>query len=125
MKKKNRFTILIIILIAISIVFIVCIPKKMWDKNSWQAVFLNNNQVYFGKIEKVTKNNVVLTNIYYLQASDYLSSEDEDNAKLNLVKLGSEVHGPQDLMVINRTNVLFWENLKNDSKIVKIIEKIK
>src|SRR3989344_5951423 len=30
----------------------------------WQAVFLSNNQVYFGQVEKVTKDFVILKDIY-------------------------------------------------------------
>ena len=38
-----------------------------------------------------------------------------------LQKLGSELHGPEDQMVINRDQVQFWENLKDDGQVVKAI----
>jgi hypothetical protein len=40
-----------------------------------------------------------------------------------LIKLGNEVHGPEDSMVIERSQVLFFENLKNDGKVVDSINK--
>lgn len=120
MKKNILFIIIGVVLVIGFFVFYCSNKPKLWNDKLWQAVFLTNNQVYFGKIEKISKDTISLSHIYYLQASDDLSS-DENTSKLNLIKLGSEVHGPEDVMIISRQNVLFWENLKNDSKIVNII----
>jgi hypothetical protein len=38
------------------------------------------------------------------------------------VKLGNEMHGPQDQMFIRNEHVLFVENLKDDSKVVQAIQ---
>ncbi len=98
------------------------------QSDDWQAVFLTNGQVYFGTIDKDTKSEVVLKNIYYLQVTQPLQrSADQGNQaqqqnELALVKLGNELHGPTDLMRINRDHVLFIENLKPDSKVVEAIE---
>ncbi|HET8669104.1 MAG TPA: hypothetical protein VFM05_00340, partial [Candidatus Saccharimonadales bacterium] len=40
----------------------------------------------------------------------------------SLVKLGCELHGPLDQMVINREQVTFWENLGTEGKVTKAIE---
>lgn len=98
--------------------------KPLWDRGSWQAVFLNNNQVYFGKIKKLDKENLILEDIYYLQTGETLQENKDGNSTVNLVRLGSELHGPTSRMVINKVNVLFWEDLKNDAKIVKIINQL-
>ncbi len=98
------------------------------QSDDWQAVFLTNGQVYFGTIDKDTKSEVVLKNIYYLQVTQPLQrSADQGNQvqqqnELALVKLGNELHGPTDLMRINRAHVLFIENLKPDSKVVEAIK---
>ncbi len=124
MKNKKIYFILLLIVI-VGLLAIIFVPKnKSWDTNSWQAVFLSNNQVYFGKIKHISSNTLVLTDIYYLQASESLASPDDTNSKLNLVKLGSEVHGPKDKMTINRSNILFWEDLKDNSRIVKVINQL-
>ena len=39
-----------------------------------------------------------------------------------LTKLGGEIHGPEDKMIVNRQQVLFIENLKPDSKVVQLIK---
>lgn len=97
-----------------------------------QAVFLENDQVYFGKL-RLTGNFYVLTNVYYLQTEEEESqlgvtaSDSVDITEINkqvstkLVKLGNELHGPEDAMYIERSKVLFWENLKETSAIVQSI----
>ena len=93
---------------------------------SYQAVFLTNNQVYFGQLAKARGDYAVLTDIYYLQVQPTLQpSETGANPNVNLVKLGSELHGPEDRMEINREHILFVENLKADSQVVQGIEKHK
>ncbi len=90
-------------------------------KDKYQAVFLTNNQVYFGKIEAITEKGITLKDIYYLQ----VQNAEDKNAKdqnLSLAKLGSELHGPEDKMFINGDQVLFWENLKDDGKVVQAIK---
>ncbi len=40
------------------------------DTNKLQAVFLNTGQVYFGHIKSLNDKYFVVTNIYYLQATN-------------------------------------------------------
>ncbi len=97
--------------------------------NNWQAVFLSNGQVYFGKVVKANDDMVVLRDIYYLQVTQPLqrsgSEQNQPSGELSLVKLGNELHGPEDEMRINYQHVLFIENLKPDSKVVQAIENYK
>ncbi|MFW0862563.1 MAG: hypothetical protein ACKKL6_03165 [Candidatus Komeilibacteria bacterium] len=95
----------------------------------WQAVFLTNGQVYFGKIQSYNSNFVQLEDIYYLQVVQAPLQQTQEGAatqtqgqnELSLVKLGNELHGPQDAMKINADHVLFTEKLKSDSKVVDAI----
>ncbi len=95
----------------------------------FQAVFLTNGQVYFGKVSKVDSSYVKLTNIYYLQVTAAANgsqtvqpkASDTANQQVSLAKLGGELHGPEDTMFISRQQVLFWENLKSDGKVAKAI----
>src|SRR3989344_3357102 len=41
--------------------------KKSASASEWQAVFLTNGQVYFGKIAKDSQKEIILRDIYYLQ----------------------------------------------------------
>ena len=92
---------------------------------AWRAVFLSNNQVYFGHFWNVPfAGTITLHNVYYLQVTQpgqQLSGQ-QDQSQLKLIKLGNEIHGPTDEMVIPMSQVLFWETLRSDSAIVKTIQ---
>lgn len=102
--------------------------EKVISHNGYQAVFLSNNQVYFGKLEQTTPGHFTLKNVYYLQVQQAVQPQKDDaNAQAapqqaSLSKLGNEVHGPEDTMFINNEHMLFWENLKDDSKVVQAIK---
>lgn len=98
---------------------------ELVDNSKEQAVFLTNGQVYFGNVKDINSQYVDLQNIYYLNSQ----SSDNKNAaaatSFSLVKLGCELHGPTDRMVINRDQVSFWENLSTDGKVAKAIDQWK
>lgn len=96
-------------------------------RDRYQAVFLTNNQVYFGKISNVNSNYVDLKDIYYLQVQQTVQPADGTSAdpKVTLAKLGTELHAPEDHMRINRDQILFWENLSDKGKVVEAINKNK
>jgi hypothetical protein len=88
-----------------------------------QAVFLNTGQVYFGNLKSINDKYFVLTNIYYLQtsSSSSTSSTSSSNSNVSLVKLGCELHMPYDQMVINTSQVTFWENLQSSGQVAKAV----
>lgn len=97
---------------------------KYVNKDKQQAVFLTNGQVYFGKIKAVNKQFVDLQEIYYLNVNQQVQpnqSNQQAQSSISLVKLGCELHGPVDRMLINRDQVTFWENLKDDGQVAKAV----
>jgi hypothetical protein len=96
------------------------------DSKRYQAVFLSNGQVYFGRLSNSGSELVKMTNIWYLQVQQGTQSADALNdsskSQVSLAKMGNELHGPDDSMSISKDQVLFWENLKDDSKVVKAIK---
>jgi hypothetical protein len=98
------------------------------NKDRYQAIFLTNGQVYFGKIDKISGTGYTLKDIYYLQVQQGVQGENaqqqnpDQNQNLSLAKLGSELHGPEDVMYIEGKQVLFWENLKTDGQVAKAIQ---
>lgn len=117
----------IILLIAAGIIFSGVFKSKNFleNKNEWQAIFLTNGEVYFGKIIKQNIYEVIANNIFYLQAKDPLQQGAQivkQNNDISLIKLGNEIHGPTDEMRFNRSQILFIEDMKNDGRIVKAIK---
>lgn len=98
----------------------------------YQALFLTNGQVYFGKLKQADGAYVKLSDIYYLQvqqsvqpSSNTQQNNNNNNQQVSLAKLGGELHGPEDTMYVARDQVLFWENLKGDGKVAKAISDYK
>ncbi len=93
--------------------------------NGFQAVFLTNNMVYFGKLTDVNSEYVKMSNIFYLQVQGQNGQAQKTDStaqqQLSLTKLGGELHGPEDVMYINKKEILFWENLKADGKVTQAI----
>lgn len=88
------------------------------NHDKYQAVFLTNDQVYFGKVSEINGKYLVLNKVYYLQTSGNNSNQTtQANSNVSLVKLGCELHKPYDQMVLNRDQVQFWENLQSDGQV--------
>ncbi len=87
-----------------------------------QAVFLTNDQVYFGHVTSLSSDYLVLDGIYYLQSAANNSNKAASNGQITLIKLGCELHKPQDRMVINQNQVNFWENLQDDGQVAKLVK---
>lgn len=89
---------------------------------TYKAVFLLNNQVYFGKIEKETENKLTLNSVYYLQVNQADTTKDKNaEPQTSLIKLGEEIHGPENKLEIMNQNILFIETLRKDSKVLEAI----
>jgi hypothetical protein len=97
------------------------------DASKLQAVFLNGGQVYFGKINSLNPQFMRMSDIYYLRVNQQVQPGQTQPADdgISLVKLGCELHGPTDSMVINREQVIFWENLKEDGQVAKAVKEFK
>jgi len=98
--------------------------------DNYQAVFLANNQVYFGELTSMSGDFVTLKDIYYLQVNQRLQplqdgQQDPAGQDISLVKLGGELHGPTDMMQINKDHILLIEDLRADSNLVAAIEQFK
>lgn len=125
MKTVNQILITVILLAIIVVgVFFGLQRMRANREKIRQAVFLTNGQVYFGYVSCENCRTVKIKNIYYLQVQDLQPPKDEkqQQPQLSLVKLGNELHGPKDLMRINREHILFIEDMRDDSKVNGAIE---
>jgi len=110
-------------------------PAKASD---WQAVFLTNGQVYFGKLKNANNTYPTLEDIYYLQVQNTpiqpakaggeggeVQAAETSQQQLILVKFGTELHRPMDKMYLNKDHIMFFEDLSAASNVVAAIENYK
>jgi len=101
------------------------------DGSKYQAVFFTNGQVYFGKLKAFNTDSMKLSDIYYLQTQSTNADSNNpqqtatDQSSVQLIKLGNEVHGPEDEMILSKSQILFYENLKADGKVAQSIANYK
>lgn len=140
-EPKKRWKLIAAAIIAVVVVGIIGwlalsvfkAPGVAIDGSKYQAVFFTNGQVYFGKLKVINAEYMELGDVYYLQAKTAESEDSKlqsttDNANLDnvtMIKLGQEIHGPEDKMTINKDQVLFYENLKTDGKVSQAIDQHK
>ena len=118
-KKIIIFSLTLILLVLGFVIF-----TAVKDRGTYQAVFLTNDQVYFGHLSYwPLRSTATLSDIYYLRAANPLQPQEQNQDQLNmeLVKFGKEAHGPEDKMVIPKNQILFWEDLRDDSRVVQTI----
>lgn len=82
--------------------------------SSYYSVFLTDGQIYFGEIAENNTYEMVLSNAYRMQPNGQTYS---------LIKLVDEAYGPTNQIFINRSQILFYEQLRKDSRVVELINK--
>lgn len=97
------------------------------DSSRYQAVFLTNGQIYFGKLKDFNDMSFQLTDMYYPQAQAAGASEDEvvdatQQSNIQLYRVTDGVHGPEDQMIIMKNQILYYENLQENSKVTQLIK---
>ena len=106
---------------AVILAIIILLAVLGWYSNKKSnlvyAVFMTNNQVYFGNVEDWDEKYLDLKNVYYLQ-----SLNSDQPQQVQVVKRGSELHIPTGDMLINREQVLFIEELSSNSPVLQNIK---
>ncbi len=90
-------------------------------KTDYQAVFLDNGQVFFGRLKGAGTEYPMLSDVFYVQSK--VNPETKKTAGI-LIKRGSEWHGP-DKMYINARHIVIIEPVSPDSKVAQLIKEAK
>lgn len=98
-------------------------PEQTENKGSessseFWAIYLDSGQVFYGKKDKQNQNYVTMTSVFYYQPG--VRSTSSEN--IRIIKVGTEIHQPQDYVYVNKQHIERQEQLTDDSKVVKAIE---
>ena len=87
------------------------------ETQGYQAVLLDNNQVFFGKVSGLGTDYPVLTDVFYIQTAVNPETKQTSNV---LLKRGKEWHAP-DKMLLNAHHIIMIEPVTGGSTVAKLI----
>jgi hypothetical protein len=122
MSQKRYHTILLgmFFFLAIGLVLAGCregASQAFKIEGEYQAVFLDNGQIFFGKLSDTGSEYLMLKDVYYIE--NKVNPQTKVQAGV-LVKRGNEWHGP-GYMRINSRHIVAIEPVASDSKIAQLI----
>lgn len=86
--------------------------------SEYQAVFMDNGQVFFGKLEQLGSDYPLLRNVFTVQNQ---ANPETKEVKSALVKRGVELHGP-DYTVLNARHIVAIEPVGENSRVAQVIK---
>jgi hypothetical protein len=114
----------LIVVILVVVAFVGGMGPFATTPTTWSAVFLTDNEVFFGHIKSTTPDNIDLVNVYYVQSSQGTgtgaTAQSTQLAVLGLV--GTQIQCPTDELIVNRTAVLDVQKLQPQSFVVSRLE---
>jgi hypothetical protein len=87
------------------------------DHAAYQSVLLTNGATLFGRLEPQGGDWFLMTDVYYLSTTDAGSPQ--------LIKRGNEAQGPKEPLIIPKQQIVYIENMRDDSDVVGLIKKFK
>lgn len=120
MRVTGRKFLFLAVLFLLVLGFVVV---RLWRPTAgYKVVLLTDQMSYFGKIRNLNDDFAVLTDVFYVRAKATGGKENPPAAAgFELVKLGGELHGPEDSIILNRKRIISIQDLKDDSPVVRAI----
>ncbi len=127
----------VVLIILVFMVIVAFIGISLWQdgtfrnisqsirfKSSYQAIFLSNGQLYFGKITEITNEYIMMDSPHFLQLAQEPGEqvEPEVQPEMKLISIKDEFHKPKDFVMIEKSSVIFIEELRDVSQIADAIE---
>jgi hypothetical protein len=96
------------------------LPKgQQINRQQYQAVYLVNGQMYFGKLQNVDGQYLQLLSPYMPETS---TNNQSTQTSGSLIRVKNQLWGPEDSIAIRADQVAFWQNLRDDSKVTQAIK---
>lgn len=130
MSRKGEFCLKKLLLSAVSVLVLAGLAFGVWRfrsshalklDTSYQAVLLDNGQLYYGKIQEEDSELTVLTDVYYIQHEVDAPTKEVKNV---LIRRGNEWHAP-NRTVINTRHIVMIEPVTPGSKVADLITQLK
>jgi len=124
MRRINRFLSSVLILIVAGMFCLLiqgCDTAKPSFTTEYQAIFMDNGQVFFGKIENAGGSYPLLRGVFYIGRQ---AGPDGKDVKNILIRRGNEWHGPE-YMYINRQHIVVIEPVSPTSRVAQLIKEAK
>lgn len=95
------------------------------DSSRYQSIHLMDGKIYFGKLSVQNDEAYKLTNVYYLDipvVDTTTTTQTTESTNPSLVRLSKAIYGPEDEMIITKSQVLYFQNLTADGRGAQLIE---
>jgi len=130
-KKMNVKTLSATLVVLTGALIILIVVALLIYKNNSESNYVNTSgyqsvdvrvsastgdQVYFGKITSMNSSYIVMNDVFYLQPG-------ATSNQFNLNSLTCTLSDPENQIIINRSQVVLWENLSAKSQVVTDIAK--
>ncbi len=89
----------------------------------YTAVFLDNGQVFVGKLEKAEPSYIRLTDVYYIKSWVVQDKDDQSKAIRNTISMRSSEANNPAFTYINTQHILVIEPVSSNSKVSELIRK--
>lgn len=108
---------IVVVVVVTAIVWMTRSSARVEFQTVYQAVLLDNGQVYYGRIQGAETEFPVLTDVYYVQNQVNPQTKEVTNI---LVRRGKEWHAP-DRMILNARHIVLIEPVSPESKVAHLI----
>ena len=88
-------------------------PSASQARKVWSAVFLNDNEIFFGHIKSVNAQELDLVNVFYIQKTP-ASSGSPTQLSINRL-VSSQIQCPTDEIIVSHHAMLYHQDLQNAS----------
>ena len=112
---------IVVIILALGLVRARRTGKRLNFGTPYQAVLLDNGQVYYGKLSGIGTRYPEMTDVYYIVRTEDPQTKQVKNV---LVKRGNELHAPTKTFLDAR-HIIMIEPVGPDSQVARLIQESK
>lgn len=94
------------------------------DSSTYQVVMLDNGKTYFGRLSGLSRDYVLLQDVYFIKPSWEEEAVGEKAVETNIAlqRIRNQLYEPVDDMYIRSDYIINWQNLRSDSQVVTAIQ---